>query len=71
MTEQLLNWIEAEFLQRQGVGLEYRDGGAMCRKGPDAWFVVDGPVTEHMSDFDFRRATRDTSRTTTEGDENV
>lgn len=50
----LLNWMEAVEHMERGVPLEYRDGGAMCRKGPDDWYDVDGPVTEHMSDFDFR-----------------
>ena len=49
----VLNWMEAEELRIQGVELEYRDGGA--HQWSNTWHPVDGPITEHMSDFDFRR----------------
>jgi len=49
-----LNWMDAEQLRQIGVKLEYRDGGAFHR-GLE-WHPIDGRITEHCSDFDFRVA---------------
>lgn len=49
-----LAWWEAEALRLEGVAIEYRDGGAFHREV--AWRPVDGPLTEHCSDFEFRIA---------------
>lgn len=47
-------WPEAEALRTEGVPIECRDGGAFHREL--AWRPVDGPITEHMADFEFRKA---------------
>lgn len=47
-----LGWWEAEELRKAGVRIEYRDGGAYHRE--IEWHEVDGELTKHMSDFDFR-----------------
>lgn len=49
----ILGWDVAEQLRLLGVPLEYRDG--TMRHNMD-WHRVDGPLTEHCSDFDFRLA---------------
>ncbi len=52
LTNGVLSWPEAEELRQAGIPLDYRDCGAHC--GTWEWHVVDGPITEHMSDFEFR-----------------
>lgn len=49
-----LNWMEAQDLLQKGIALEYRDGSPSGRFNGHDWSPVDGPVTEHMSDFEFR-----------------
>jgi hypothetical protein len=43
----LLNWMDAEQLRQFGVATE-------CRVYAGDWHIVDGPITEHCSDLEFR-----------------
>lgn len=49
-----LSWMAARELHEQGIPLEYRDGSPSGRFNGHGWTMVDGPVTEHCSDFEFR-----------------
>lgn len=49
--EPVFAWDVAEALRKAGVALECRDGTMRHRLD---WHAVDGEITEHCSDFDFR-----------------